>query len=64
MKFKHRITIKVQDDRGNDAAILNACDMKLPKRLIRWLFGDFQQIYLINPGQSIAGIDIQEVSHE
>lgn len=54
--MKHRVTIKV-----SDKPVLKAADMSLPQRIIRWLFGDFQQIYLLNPGQSIDRIEVKEI---
>ena len=58
--MKHRVTIKV-----SDKPVLKAADMSLPQRIIRWLFGDYQQIYLLNPGQSIDRIEVKEIGeHE
>lgn len=54
--MKHRVTIKV-----SDKPVLKAADMTLPQRIIRWLFGDFQQIYLLNPGESIERIEVKEI---
>lgn len=42
MAMKHRITINVTDPNGKKAAVLRGADMKLPARLVRFLFGDFQ----------------------
>ncbi|WP_273234234.1 hypothetical protein [Ileibacterium valens] len=58
--IKHKVDIKVSGNR-----VLKAGDRKLPARLLRWLFGDYQQIYLISPGKTIECIDIKEVEeHE
>ena len=35
--------------------------MKLPARLVRFLFGDFQQVYLLSPGQTVESVNISEV---
>ena len=50
MALKHRITINVTDSRGETGTILKGADVKLPVRLIRFLFGDFTQVYLLRPG--------------
>ena len=50
MAMKHRITINVTDPNGKKAAVLRGADMKLPARLVRFLFVDFQQVYLLSPG--------------
>lgn len=57
--IKHKVDIKVS---GN--SVLKAGDMTLPRRIIRWLFGDYQQIYLISPGKTIEQIEIKEVDDE
>ena len=61
MAMKHRIIINVTDPNGRRAALLRGADMKLPARLVRFLFGDFQQIYLLSPGQTIESVNIREV---
>ena len=61
MAMKHRITINVTDPNGKKAAVLRGEDMKLPARLVRFLFGDFQQVYLLSPGQTVESVNISEV---
>ena len=59
--MKHRITINVTDPNGKQAAVLRGADMRLPARLVRFLFGDFQQVYLLSPGQTVESVNISEV---
>ena len=47
MAMKHRITINVTDPNGKKAAVLRGADMKLPARLVRFLFGDFQHQFIM-----------------
>ena len=61
MAMKHRITIYVTDPNGKKAAVLRGADMRLPARLVRFLFGDFQQVYLLSPGQTVESVNISEV---
>ena len=61
MTMKHRITINVTDPNGKKAAVLRGADMRLPARLVRFLFGDFQQVYLLSPGQTVESVNISEV---
>ena len=61
MAMKHRITINVTDPNGKKAAVLRGADMRLPARLVRFLFGDFQQVYLFSPGQTVESVNISEV---
>ena len=44
--------------------VLKGADIRLPSRLIMFLFGEFQQVYLLNPGESIVSVDIKTVKEE
>ena len=57
--LKHRVRINVVQD-GERQKVLEGADMKLPSKIIRWLFGDFQVIYLLSPGQTIQDVEIHE----
>ena len=59
--MKHKIIINVTDPNGRKANVLRGADMTLPARLVRFLFGDFQQIYLLSPGQTVESVNISEV---
>jgi hypothetical protein len=61
MALRHRITINVTDPHGNCTRVLRGADVKLPVRLLRFLFGDFTQVYLLRPGQTVDSVDIHEV---
>ena len=54
MGIKHKITIHVSDPKGKSKTILKGANMKLPARIVRLLFGDYQQIYLLSPGQWVC----------
>lgn len=60
MKRKHRVRINVTRE-GIDDRVLEAADVRLPTRLLRFLFGDFTTVYLLKPGQNIESVDIHEV---
>ena len=61
MAIKHKIVINVSDPNGRKANVLRGADVKLPTRLLRFLFGDFTQVYLLSPGQTVESVDIREV---
>lgn len=61
MAFKHKITINVTDSSGKSETVLKGADMKLPSRIIRFLFGEFRQIYLLDVGQTVESVDVSEV---
>lgn len=41
--------------------VLKGADVRLPARLVRFLFGDFTQVYLLKPGQTVKSGDVKEV---
>lgn len=61
MALRHKITINVMDPRGKTGTVLKGADIKLPARLIKFLFRDFMQVYLLKPGQSVESVDVKEV---
>jgi len=62
MALKHKITINVSDQNERKANVLRGADMKLLSRIVRFLFGDFTQVYLLKPGQTVESVDIREVN--
>lgn len=61
MAIKHKIVINVSNRGGRKANVLRGADVKLPTRLLKFLFGDFTQVYLLSPGQTVESVDIREV---
>ena len=61
MALKHKVTINVTDSTGKKATVLRGATRKIPQRLVRFLFGDFTQVYLLAPGQTVESVDIREV---
>ncbi len=61
MKLKHKVKIHVADRSGNKKEVLQSGHMKLPKRLLTWIFGDFCEVLVLTPGESVRGVEIQEV---
>ena len=61
MAVKHKIVINVSDSDGRRENVLKGADVKLPVRLLKFLFGEFTQVYLLSPGQTVESVDIREV---
>lgn len=61
MAMKHKITINVSAPNGKKANVLKAADMRLPSRIAQFLFGDFTQVYLLAPGQTVESVDVKEL---
>lgn len=61
MVLRHRITINVTDPNGRSVMVLKVTEMRLSSRLVKLLFGDFKQVHLLAPGQSVDYVDIHKV---
>lgn len=61
MVLKHKITINVTDAKGRHTTVLRGAKRSIPERLVRFLFGDFTQVYLLAPGQTVESVDVREV---
>lgn len=61
MAIKHKVTINVTDENGNNVKILRGGQLTLPQRIIKFLFGDYRQVFLLDPGQSVVSVDVKEI---
>lgn len=61
MKFKHTVKVNIADKKGNKQEVLKSTTLRLPKRLLKLFFGDFEEMLVIVPGESVEGIVIQEI---
>lgn len=59
--MKHQVVISIKDKNGDKTQVLRGAQMSLPRRLIKWLFGDYTQVYLLEPGKTVESVDIKEV---
>lgn len=61
MAVKHKVTINISDANGGKSTVLRGANMKFPARIIRFLFGDFTQVYLLKLGQTVESVDVREI---
>ncbi len=64
MRLKHRVRINVADRDGHKQEVLQSERIRLPKRILSLLFGEFCEILVLAPGKSVEGIEIKEVRGE
>lgn len=64
MKLRHTVKVNVAGRKGNKQEVLKSTSIRLPKRLLKLLFGDFEEMLVIVPGKSVEGIVIQEISEK
>ena len=61
MAIKHKVIINVTDENGNNMKILRGGQLTLPQKIIKWLFGDYRQVFLLDPGHSVESVDVKEI---
>ena len=61
MTLKHRVRINVCDEHGRKQPVLRSGTARLPKRLLKWLFGDFCEVLVLTPGKTVGEVEIHEV---
>jgi len=61
MAIKHKVIINVSDGTGENVEVLRGGQLTLPQKIIKFLFGDYRQVFLLDPGQSVESVDVKEV---
>lgn len=56
MKLKHRVRINIADSCGRKKEVLRSEHIRISKRLLRLLFGDFCEVLVLTPGETVEGI--------
>lgn len=57
---KHTVKINVANRSGEKKTVLTSTRLSIPQRLLRFLFGDFCQVLVLTPGETVEGIEINE----
>ena len=61
MKQNHKIRINIADKSGNKQKVLQSEHRSIPKRLLTFLFGEFCEVLVLTPGETVQGIEIKEM---
>lgn len=59
--MKHKVIINVTNESGQKNNVLKGSIRRLPSRIIRLLFGEYRQVYLLEPGMTVDSVDIREI---
>ncbi len=59
--MKHRVRINVADRKGYQENVLQSGIVHIPKCLLRFHFGEFCEVLVLTPGQTVQGIEIHEI---
>ena len=63
MTLSHIVRVNIADKRGQKKEVLQSKQMSLPKKLLTFFFGDFCDILVLKPGDSVKGIEIKETGY-
>ena len=61
MAIKHKVIINVSDGTGENVEVLRGGQLTLPQKIIKFLFGDYRQVFLLDVGKSVQSVDVKEV---
>ena len=62
MNLQHKVQINVaRKDGSQKKAVIKSGISKIPQRLLNFLFGEFTEILVLTPGQSVQSVEIYEI---
>ena len=62
MNLQHKVQINVaRKDGSQKKSIIKSGISKIPQRLLNFLFGEFTEILVLTPGQSVQSVEIHEI---
>lgn len=64
MRLKHKVRINIADKSGRKQEVLQSERRSIPKRLLTLLFSEFCEVLVLTPGETVEGIEIQEMRGE
>ncbi|MDP4117611.1 MAG: hypothetical protein Q8873_00260 [Bacillota bacterium] len=59
--MKHTVKINVAGHNGEGIEILRTRKMSIPKKIIRFIFGEFCEVMVLTPGKTVLGVEICEL---
>ncbi len=63
MSIQHTVRINVAQPDGN-LPVIKSGIKHIPRRLIRFLFGDCAEVLVLKPGQTVKTVEITEMKGE
>lgn len=61
----HKVRIKVADKGSMEAdMVLASASKRIRTRIARFLFGDFSEVFVLNPGKTVKAVEIHEIKEE
>lgn len=62
--MKHQVIINVEKADGEKVPVVKGAVRYLPRKIVEWLFGEYTQVYLLKPGETVGSVDVVEVMEE
>lgn len=62
--MKHQVIINVEKADGEKVSVVKGAIRYLPRKIVEWLFGEYTQVYLLKPGETVSSVDVVEVMNE
>jgi len=62
--MKHQVIINVEKADGEKVPVVKGAIRYLPRKIVEWLFGEYTQVYLLKPGETVSFVDIVEVMED
>ena len=59
--LKHRVRINIATRNGEREQVIQSGSLRFPQRLLRLLFGDFCDVLVLTPGQTVETVEIHEI---
>lgn len=59
--MKHKVCISIADRNGDKTELLKGKRKVLPMRLLKLLFGDFCEVFVLTPGETVSSVEIKEL---
>ena len=61
---KHTVKINIANRQGDKRSVIRSTKVSIPHRILRFLFGDFCHVLVLTPGETVEGIEINEMREE
>ena len=62
MNLQHKVQINIaRNDGSQKKAVIKSGVSKIPQRLLNFLFGEFTEVLVLTPGQSVQSVEIHEI---
>ena len=59
--MKHKVYISIADRNGTKTELLKGRKALLPIRLLKLLFGDFCEVFVLTLGETVSSVEIKEL---